>query len=69
MADTEEKQERGGSLMFAGLALWVAALLVLFFLPAGFRSGHQWQFEALVILLGVVGAILMGRGWRMRRGL
>ena len=68
MADTEEKQEKGASLMFAGLAVWVAALLVLFFFPASFRSGHQWIFEAILIALGAVGAVLMGRGWAMRRG-
>ena len=68
MVDAEEKQEKGGSLMFAGLAVWVAGLLVLFYLPAGFRLGHQWRFEAILIALGVLGAVLMGVGWKMRRG-
>jgi len=68
MRDAEEKQEKGGSLMFAGLAVWVAALLVLFFFPASFRSGHQWIFEIILVALGVLGAVLMGRGWMMRRG-
>lgn len=67
MADAEEKQERGGSLMFAGLAIWVAGLLVLFYLPAGFRLGHQWRFEAIVVALGALGALLMGVGWKMRK--
>ena len=31
MPDSEKKQEKGGSLIFAGLAVWVAGLLVLFF--------------------------------------
>jgi hypothetical protein len=66
MVDAEEKQEKGGSLMFVGLALWVAGLLVLFYLPAGL--GHKRTFEAIVVVLGALGAVLMGRGWRMRRG-
>ena len=68
MADIEEKREKGGSLMFAGLAVWVAALLVLFYMPAGFRLGHQGMFAVIIAALGVVGAVLMGRGWSMRRG-
>jgi uncharacterized membrane protein YqjE len=68
MVDAEEKRETGSSLMFAGLAVWVAALLVLFYLPAGFRLGHQGTFVAILILLGAGGAVLMGRGWMMRRG-
>jgi len=67
MADAEEKQERGGSLMFTGLAVWAAGLLVLFYLPAGFRLGHQWRFEAILIVLAALGGILMGMGWKMRK--
>ena len=67
MVDAEEKRERGSSLMFAGLAVWVAALLVLFYMPAAIRVGHQGRFEAILILLGAAGAVLMGRGWMMRR--
>lgn len=68
MVDSEEKQEKGGSLMFVGLALWVAGLLVLFYMPAGVKIGHQRVFEAIIIVLGAAGAMMMGRGWRMRRG-
>ena len=67
MADAEEKQEKGGSLMFAGLAVWVAGLLVLFYLPAGYRAGHQGRFAAILIVLAALGAGLMVRGWKMRR--
>ena len=67
MADAEEKQEKGGSLMFAGLAVWVAGLLVLFYLPAGFRLGHQYIFALVLVLLAALGAGLMVCGWRMRR--
>jgi uncharacterized membrane protein YqjE len=68
MADAEEKRETGGSLMFAGLAIWVAGLLVLFYLPAAVRIGHQGRFEMILAGLGVLGAVLMARGWWMRRG-
>jgi len=68
MADSEEKRETGGSLMFAGLAVWVAGLLVLFYLPAASRIGHQGKFALILIVLGALGAVLMARGWWMRRG-
>ena len=68
MVNAEEKRETGGSLMFAGLAVWVAGLLVLFFLPAAVRIGSQERFAALLAGLGVLGAVLMARGWWMRRG-
>ncbi len=67
MADAEEKQERGASLMFIGLAVWVGGLLVLFYLPAAVRIGHQGRFAAILVALGVLGAVLMASGWRMRR--
>jgi len=67
MADVDEKREMGGSLMFAGLAIWVAGLLVLFYWPAGARLGHQPGFVAIIIVLAALGAVLMGRGWSMRR--
>jgi phosphatidylserine synthase len=54
--------------MFVGLALWVAGLLVLFYMPAANRWGHQGMFEGIVIVLGALGAVLMGRGWKMRKG-
>jgi phosphatidylserine synthase len=69
MSNAEERREAGASLMFAGLAVWVAALLVLFFLPAAMKIGHEGRFATILIMaLGVMGAALMGGGWRMRRG-
>ncbi len=68
MVDAEERQEKGSSLMFIGLAVWVGGLLVLFFLPAGVRLGHQGTFAVILATLGAVGAALMGSGWMMRRG-
>ncbi|MGO9125495.1 MAG: hypothetical protein ACLP6G_11470 [Terriglobales bacterium] len=69
MVDAEEKRETGGSLMFAGLAIWVVGLLVLFFLPAAMRIGHEGRFATILIaVLAVMGATLMAGGWWMRRG-
>jgi phosphatidylserine synthase len=68
MADAEEKREAGASLMFAGLAVWVAGLLVLFYLPAATRIGYQGRFGLILGGLAILGAILMARGWSMRRG-
>jgi uncharacterized membrane protein YqjE len=68
MADAELKRETGGSLMFAGLAVWVAGLLVLFFLPAAVRIGYQGRFSAILAVLGVLGGLLMAGGWWLRRG-
>jgi phosphatidylserine synthase len=67
MADVEQKRETGGSLMFIGLAVWVAGLLVLFYFPAGSRLGHQPGFIGILIVLAALGAVLMGRGWSIRR--
>ena len=66
MADTEERQETGGSLMFAGLAVWVAGLLVLFYMPSAVRIGHQGRFGLILAGIGALGAALMARGWWMR---
>lgn len=65
--DTEYRRETGGSLMFAGIAVWVAGLLVLFYLPAGVRIGQGHGFEVILGALGLVGAGLLGTGWWMRR--
>jgi hypothetical protein len=67
MVDAEEKQEKGGSLMFIGLALWVTGLLVLYFMPSNMRFGRQGVFEAILVLLAAGGAVLMFRGWRLRK--
>ena len=67
MTDLEYRRETGASLMFVGLAVWVAALLVLFYLPAAQRIGHQGIFGWLIGALAALGAVLMVRGWWMRR--
>lgn len=60
------RRETGGSLMFIGLALWVAGLLVLFFLPAGMKMGRETMFFAVIAGLGFLGAIMMILGYMMR---
>jgi hypothetical protein len=67
MIDAEERRETGGSLMFAGLAVWVTGLLVVFFLPAAVRIGYQGSFTKILAVLGVLGAALMAGGWWLRR--
>jgi hypothetical protein len=67
MVDAEQRRETGGSLMFIGLAVWVAGLLVVFFLPAAVRIGYQGGFTKILVVLGLLGAALMAGGWWMRR--
>ena len=40
ITNTEERQETGASLMVIGLGVWLADLLVIFFLPAGMKLGR-----------------------------
>jgi len=68
MADTtEEKRELGGSLMFIGLALWVADLLVVFYLPAMMKVGRHAPFVGIVAVLAVAGLTFMITGYALRR--
>ena len=60
------RRETGASLMFIGLAVWVAGLLVLFFLPAGMKMGRENMFFAVIAALGFLGALLMILGYMMR---
>jgi hypothetical protein len=66
MADVEEKRETGTSLMFIGLAVWVADLLVVFFLPAGMRQGRETVFISIIATLAILGLILMIAGYAKR---
>ena len=71
MADAIErreqgKRETGASLMFIGLAVWVAGLLVVFFLPAGMKMGRETMFYAVIAGLAMLGALLMILGYIMR---
>lgn len=70
MADVQVKQEFGAALMFIGLALWVADLLVVFYLPAALKLGGEASFYAIIAVLGIAGLLLMLRGYwqRVRSG-
>jgi uncharacterized membrane protein len=67
MADPESKRESGAALMFIGLALWVADLLVLFFFRAANTPRQQAGFQMLIAILFLLGVWLMLRGNRLRR--
>jgi hypothetical protein len=71
MADALERKqqgrrETGGSLLFIGLAVWVADLLVIFFLPAGMKMGRETMFLAVIVALALLGVLLMVLGYTMR---
>ncbi len=67
-ADAGEGREQGTALSIIGLGLLVAALLVVFFAPAGFRLGQQSVFLALIVVLVVLGLgfFFWGRSQRRR---
>jgi uncharacterized membrane protein len=67
MADPESKRESGAGLMFIGIALWVADLLVLFFFRAANSPRQQAGFQMLIAILFLLGVWLMLRGNRLRR--
>lgn len=66
MPDMADKTETGSTLMFIGLALWVTALLVVFFLPAAVKIGHHGTFAWLLSILVLAGVGFMARGLRLR---
>ncbi len=68
MTDFAERHEHGNCLMFIGLAVWVADLLVVFFLPAGIKAGMHAVFLGIIGVLAVVGLALMITGYGMRGG-
>ena len=62
----QARHETGASLMFIGLAIWVADLLVVFFLPAGMKLGRQTMFLTIIIALALLGLLMMISGYFMR---
>jgi hypothetical protein len=62
----QARHEMAGSLMFIGLALWVAGALVTFFLPAGMKLGRQEILLAIIGALAIAGLALMIKGYLMR---
>jgi hypothetical protein len=66
MSVTDDKRESGTSLMFMAVAVWVSDLLVVFFLPAGFRLGSQGTFFSIMGIVGVLGLLLLIAGYSRR---
>jgi hypothetical protein len=62
----ESRRETGASLMFIGLAIWVAGALVAFFFPAAVRIGRQGMFLSVMAILVVIGLALMTSGYVLR---
>ena len=62
----ESKRETGTTLMFIGLAIWVAGALVSFFFPAALKIGRQEMFLSVILVLAVMGAVLMATGYVLR---
>ena len=62
----ESRKETGTSLMFIGLAIWVADALVAFFFPAAVKIGRQGMFLSVILVLAVMGLALMATGYMFR---
>jgi len=65
-ANPEDRREVGLSLITIGFMLWFFDLLVTFFLPAGYRLGHQRAFLLLIGSAALAGVILTLIGWKMK---
>jgi hypothetical protein len=66
MSVADDKRESGTSLVFMAVAVWVFDLLVVFFLPAGFRLGSQLTFFSIIGIVGVLGLLLLIAGYSRR---
>jgi heme/copper-type cytochrome/quinol oxidase subunit 4 len=62
----QSKKETGASLMFIGLAIWVAGALVAFFLPASTNTGSHVMSLTIILALGLMGLLLLIVGFLMR---
>ncbi len=62
----QSKRETGASLMFIGLAVWVADALVMFFLPASVKLGSRIPWLIMMAALAVMGLSLLICGYVMR---
>ena len=62
----QSKKETGASLMFIGLAIWVADALVLFFLPASVKVGGRITWLTAIAALAVMGLTSLLVGFLMR---
>ena len=66
MANIEERRELGSGLMFIGLALWVADLLVVFYLPAAAKTGQHASVVSVIAILALAGLALTIVGYGLR---
>jgi general stress protein CsbA len=65
-AREQSKKETGASLMFIGLAIWVADALVLFFLPASVKMGGRFTWLTAITVLALMGFTFLVVGYMMR---
>ncbi len=65
-ADVEEVREKGLGLEVIGGMVWFFDFLILFFLPAGLKLGHQTAFAVLMVGLFVLGLALIVSGLVIR---
>jgi hypothetical protein len=65
-AREQSKKETGASLMFIGLAIWVADALVLFFLPASLKMGGRFTWLTAITALALMGLTLIVVGYAVR---
>ena len=61
-----EERESGAALAIVGVILWFFDALVFFFLPAGFKLGHERVFLAIIVAVAVLGLVLIIVGSRRR---
>ncbi len=66
LRNSEDRRELGLSLLTIGFMLWVFDLLVVFFLPAAYRTGHHRPFLILIGSAAIAGLVLLAIGFRMR---
>jgi uncharacterized membrane protein len=66
MVDAQDRRELGNTLMLIGLAIWVADLLIVFFLSAAVRVGQNSVFVVIISVLAFVGLgfLIAGYGFR-----
>lgn len=62
-----DRQETGAGQMIIGLALIVVDLLVVFFVPASYKTGHQQTFLLIIAVLALAGLWLVSRGRAARK--
>jgi hypothetical protein len=65
--NSEQRQEKGLSLIVIGFLLWFFDALIFFFMPAGVRLGEQRPFAILIVSAFLAGAVVMGFGFYLRK--